>query len=30
MGGKKIRGLKLRVGRECCISKEGQIGHIEQ
>ena len=25
MGGKRIRGLKARVGLECCISREGQI-----
>ena len=23
MGGKGIRGLKARVGRKCCISREG-------
>ena len=26
MGGKRIRGLKARVGCECCISREGQMG----
>ena len=30
MGGGGIRGLKARVGRECCISIGGQVGEVLQ
>ena len=30
MGGRKVRSLKARVGRECCISCGGQIVRVEQ
>ena len=26
MGGRRIKSLKARVGRECCISRGGQMG----
>ena len=30
MGKRGIRGLKAKVGRECGISRGGQMGQIEQ
>ena len=29
MGGKRTKGLKVRVGCECCISKRGPYGAVE-
>ena len=29
MGGKRIRGLKTRVGWECCISRRGPDGAVD-
>ena len=29
MGGKRIEGLKARVGCECCISRRGPDGAVE-
>ena len=29
MGGREIRGLKVRVGRECCISRRGSDCTVE-
>ena len=29
MGGERIRGLKARVGCECCISRRGPDGAVE-
>ena len=30
MGGRRIRGLKMRVERECCISRGSQRGQIAE
>ena len=31
MGGRRVGGLKARVGRECCFGREGgQIDQVEQ